>query len=173
VHTSRADGRVLGVHTHQGASDSSTWARGQSWALYGFTETALLTRSPELLDVAERTAGYVAQRNPKGLVPPYDYDAAPGAPTDTSAGVIGAAGLLLLEDACRRLDRCGDRGRRYGDLGERMLASSLEQVSAQPPLGMLSGQVFSLGGSQSWDDSGEFIFGLDFALEAVNQADDR
>jgi unsaturated chondroitin disaccharide hydrolase len=173
VHTRRSDGAVLGVHTHQGASDTSTWARGQSWAVYGFSQTALLMRSPELLDVAERTAGYIAMRNPKGLVPPYDYDAAPGAPTDTSAGVIGAAGLLLLEDACRRLRRCEDRGRSYGDLGERMLESSLEQVSARPPLGMLGGQVFSLGGSQTWDDSGEFIFGLDFALEAVGRADRR
>jgi unsaturated chondroitin disaccharide hydrolase len=173
VHVRRSDGALLGVHTHQGASDTSTWARGQSWAVYGFSETALLARSPELLDVAERTAGYIEQRNPNGLVPPYDYDAGPGAPTDTSAGVIGAAGLLLLEDACRRLRRCDGRGRRWGDLGERMLASSLEQVSDRPPLGMLGGQVFSLGGSQSWDDSGEFIFGLDFALEAVGRSDRR
>ena len=173
VHNRRSDGAILGVHTHQGASDTSTWARGQSWAIYGFAQTALLTRSPELLDVAERTAGFVAARNPNGLVPPYDYGAAPGAPTDASAGVIGAAGLLLLEDACRRLGRCEGGGRRWGVLGERMLDSSLAGVRTAPPLGLLGGQVFSLGGSQSWDDSGEFIFGLDYALEAVNRADDR
>jgi unsaturated chondroitin disaccharide hydrolase len=173
VHTRRSDGAILCVHTHQGASETSTWARGQSWAVYGFTETALLTRSPELLDVAERTAGYIAARNPTGAVPPYDYGAGLGAPTDTSAGVIGAAGLLLLENACRHLDRCAGRGRRWGDLGERMLDSSLAAVGRRPPLGLLDGQVFSLGGSQTWDDSGEFIFGLDFALEAVSRADAR
>jgi hypothetical protein len=173
VHNRRSDGAILGVHTHQGASNSSTWARGQSWAIYGFAQTALLTRSPELLDVAERTAGFVERRNPNGLVPPYDYDAGPGAPTDASAGVIGAAGLLLLEDACRRLGRCEGGGRRWRVLGERLLESSLGSVSAEPPLGLLSGQVFSLGGSQTWDDSGEFIFGLDYALEAVRRKGDR
>ena len=126
-----------------------------------------------MLDVAERVASYVAARNPDGAVPPYDYDAPPGAPTDTSAGVITAAGLLRLEQACRRMRRCQARGRRFGDLGERMLESSLGHVRAQPPLGMLEGQVHSLGGSQTWDDSGEFIFGLDFALEAVRLAEAR
>jgi hypothetical protein len=58
-------------------------------------------------------------------------------------------------------------------LGERMLESSLAGVRAEPPLGLLGGQVFSLGGSQTWDDSGEFIFGLDYALEAVRRKGDR
>jgi unsaturated chondroitin disaccharide hydrolase len=173
VHTRRSDGAVLGTHTHQGFSDTSTWSRGQSWAIYGFADTALRTRSPALLDVAERTAAYVAAKDPNGLVPPYDYDAGPAAPTDTSAGVIGAAGLLLLEDACRRLDRCEGRATRWGDLGERMLRTSLAQTSATPPLGLLGGQVFSLGGIQEWDDRGEFIFGLDYGLEAVRRAGDR
>ena len=173
VHVDRRDGSVLMVHTHQGVAGGSTWARGQGWGVYGFTETAVGTRSARLLDVAERLAGYVATRNPGGAVPPYDYDAPPGAPTDTSAGVITAAGLLRLEQACRRMRRCDDRGRRWGDLGERMLESSLAHVRTQPPLGMLEGQVHSLGGSQTWDDSGEFIFGLDFALEGVRLAEAR
>jgi len=173
VHVRRADGAVLLVHTHQGASDTSTWSRGQSWAIYGFAETALQTRSPQLLDVAERAAAYVAAKDPNGLVPPYDYDAGPTAPTDTSAGVIGAAGLLLLEDACRRLDRCEGRGRQWGDLGERLLDNSLAQAGKTPPLGLLGGQVFSLGGVKTWDDRGEFVFGLDYALEAVRRCDTR
>jgi hypothetical protein len=106
-------------------------------------------------------------------VPRYDYDAPASAPTDTSAGVITAAGLLRLERACRRMRRCAGRGKAYGDLGERMLESSLEEVRAKPPLGKLGGQVHSLGGSHEWDDSGEFIFGLDFALEAVALASKR
>ena len=173
VHVDRRDGTVLRVHTHQGLSDTSTWARGQGWALYGFTDTAVATGEARFLDVAERLAGYVAARSPQGAVPRYDYDAPVGAPTDTSAGVITAAGLLRLEQACRRMRRCEDRGRRWGDLGERMLGASLQHVRTQPPLGMLEGQVHSLGGSQTWDDSGEFIFGLDFALEGVALAEAR
>jgi unsaturated chondroitin disaccharide hydrolase len=172
VHTHRADGSVIAVHTHQGVSDTSTWARGQAWALYGFAETSLLTRSRPLLDVAERTAYYVEARAFESLVPPYDYAAGPGAPTDTSAGVISAAGLFRLEDACRSLRRCEDRGRRWGDLGERMLDASLASVRARP-LGLFDGQVFSFGGITPWDDRGEFVFGLDYGLEAIARATGR
>jgi hypothetical protein len=48
-----------------------------------------------------------------------------------------------------------------------MLAASLTHVSAQPPLGFLNEQVFTLGGNNTWDDHAEFIFGTDYALEAV------
>ena len=48
-----------------------------------------------------------------------------------------------------------------------MLKSSLAQANTAPPLGLLGGQVFSLGGVAQWDDAGEWIFGLDYALEAV------
>lgn len=173
VHFDRRDGRLLKVHTHQGLRDTSAWARGQGWAVYGFTETAMATGEPRLLDVAERAAAFVQTRNPSGAVPPYDYDAPAGAPTDVSAAVITAAGLMRLERACRRTGRCEERAQPYGDLGERMLGSALRNARTSPPLGMLGGQVHSLGGSQVWDDSGEFIFGLDYALEAVSLATRR
>jgi unsaturated chondroitin disaccharide hydrolase len=169
----RADGSLVAIHTHQGVSDASTWSRGESWALYGFAETALLTRSTDLLAVAGRTAGYVESHLPLAGVPPYDYDAPLGAPTDTSAGVIAAAGLFRLEDACRRLRACADDGRRWGRLGERMLDASLAAVRLRPRLGLFGGQVFSLGGVTPWDDSGEFMFGLDFAVEAVRLRAER
>jgi unsaturated chondroitin disaccharide hydrolase len=173
VHMRRYDGSVTGVHTHQGVSDGSTWARGQGWAVYGFAETSRLTRSRPLLDVAERTAAYVEARAAAGgLVPPYDYDAGPGAPTDTSAGVIIAAGLFELEDACRTLRACADGGRRWGDLAERVLDASLASVRTRP-LGMFDGQVFSFGGITPWDDSGEFVFGLDYGLEAIARSAGR
>ena len=173
VHTRRADGAVIAVHTHQGVSDSSTWARGQAWAVYGFAETSTLTRSREFLAIAERTAGFVESRASDGLVPRYDYDAPPGSPTDTSAAVIAAAGLFRLEDACRSLRGCEGRGPRWGDLGERMLDAALRSVRRGPPLGLFGGQVFSYGGVSPWDDSGEFIFGVDYALEAVSRAQAR
>ena len=60
-----------------------------------------------------------------------------------------------------------------GGLGERMLDAALRSVRRGPPLGLFGGQVFSYGGVSPWDDSGEFIFGLDYALEAVSRAQSR
>jgi hypothetical protein len=49
-----------------------------------------------------------------------------------------------------------------------MLDASLGRVSTEPPLGFLGSQVYSLGGQATWDDDGEFMFGLDYALEALS-----
>jgi unsaturated chondroitin disaccharide hydrolase len=167
VRVLRADGRVLAVHTHQGLSDGSTWSRGQAWAVYGFAYTGNVLRSAEFLEVAERAAAYVEANLPASGVPPYDYAAGAQAPPDTSAGVITAAGLFRLADACERVRRACSDGERWRPLAERMLEASLAHVSPVPPLGFLGNQVFSLGGAAVWDDRGDFIFGTDYALEAV------
>ena len=167
VRLRRSDGTVIAQHTHQGAADDSTWSRGQAWAVYGFAYTGNELRSPEFLATAERAAAYVEGHLPASGVPPYDYAAGADAPEDTSAGVITAAGLFRLADACASIEGACTGASRWRPLAERMLAASLARASARPPLGFLAGQVFSLGGSARWDDSGDFIFGTDYALEAV------
>ena len=48
----RAIGRLVSFDTHQGLSNRSTWARGEGWALYGFSVAALELRDRALLRVA-------------------------------------------------------------------------------------------------------------------------
>lgn len=172
VHFRRSDGAVIRVHTHQGFADDSTWARGQAWGLYGFTQTAagIPSRRRQFLEVAERLAAYVEEHLPAGGVPLYDYEAPAGSPIDTSAGVITAAGLYRLADICAREGSGCTASRRWERLADRMLAASLREVSRRPPIGFLGSQVYSLGGNATWDDSGEFIFGVDFGLEAVKSS---
>ncbi|HEX8647285.1 MAG TPA: hypothetical protein VF715_10325 [Thermoleophilaceae bacterium] len=171
VTASRLDGHVISVGTRQGYSDTSTWARGQGWAVYGYADTAARFRDRPLLAVAERTAAYVDGRLPGSGIPPYDYDAPAPAPTDTSAGVITAAGLLRLAQACETLrGACDSDPDRWRDLGTRMLNASLGRVQRQPPIGMLGDQVYSLGGTSTWDDRGEYSFGLHYAFDAIRRA---
>jgi unsaturated chondroitin disaccharide hydrolase len=171
VIASRVDGHVVSVGTRQGYSDSSTWARGQGWGLYGFADTGARMRSRALIGVAERLARYVEARLPRLGAPPYDYDAPAPAPIDTSAGVITAAGALRLAQACDSIARaCEGDVARWQRLGLRMLRASLAHVSRVPPLGMLGEQVYSLGGSSTWDDRGEYVFGLHYALDAIRRA---
>jgi hypothetical protein len=167
VHFDRASGRVLLIHTHQGLSNSSTWSRGQAWAVYGFAQAASDLHDRGLLRVAERVATYVASHLPAGGIPLWDYDAPAGAPVDVSAGVITAAGLLHLAAACHAIPGvCTDPGR-WVPLARRMLAAALTRASGQPPLGFLGSQVLNERGRGCWCDGGELSFGLTYALEGL------
>ena len=169
MHNRRSDGAFLHFHTHQGYSDDSTWARGQAWALRGFATTAVDLNDQGLLETAERTARYVLGRLPVPAVPRYDYDAPSSAPRDVSAAVITADGLLRLADACTSMaatcDPTPDSARAYA---KRLLAASLAQLGTRPPLGFLGHQVYGLGGNASWDDDAELTFGINHALDALN-----
>jgi hypothetical protein len=169
VNFDRSSGRVLYISTHQGLSASSTWSRGQGWAVYGFAQAAVDLRSVALLRVALRAAGYVARRLPAGGIPLWDYDAAPGSPVDVSAGVITAAGLMHLAAACRSFSGvCSGGPGRLVALSRRMLRAALGRASGAPPLGLLRDQVLNERGRGCWCDGGELIFGLTYALEAEN-----
>ena len=104
VHFERATGRVMDVHTHQGISAASTWARGQGWAVYGLTMSAnaLRDRQPSCIRLNGPPAG--SQTTAADGVPAFDDNALLGKPKDTSAGVISAAGLLASL-ACARAGR--------------------------------------------------------------------
>jgi unsaturated chondroitin disaccharide hydrolase len=93
-------GEFLRAATHQGARPDSTWARGQAWAIYGFTTTYSYTGEPDMLDAARRVADYYIQHTPADGVPPNDLREAkhPDA-RESSAAAIAAAGLLHLAAA--------------------------------------------------------------------------
>jgi unsaturated chondroitin disaccharide hydrolase len=168
----RISGRLLSVTTHQGLSNRSTWARGEGWAVYGFAVAALQLRDRALLRVAQRVAGYVVSHVPVGGVPPWDFDAPPGAPVDVSAGVITAAGLLHLVAAC---DHFGGAGcgaattAAWTALARRMLGAAVDgYASARPPLGLLRSQIQDQRwGNGCWCNHGELIYGVSYALEAL------
>ena len=169
MHNRRSDGAFIKFHTHQGYRDDSTWARGQAWAIYGFAASAAALEDGSVLESAERTTRYVIARMPTPAVPPYDYDAPSGAPLDVSAGVITAAGMYRLAAACEQLAAACDpvpaEARAYA---RALLAASLAGTGTRPPLGFLGHQVYGLGGASKWDDDAELTFGLDYALEAIN-----
>ena len=168
VYFDRRTGRVLSIGTHQGLSNSSTWSRGEGWALYGFAQAAADLHDRGLLRVAVPVANFVASHLPAGAIPLWDYDAPPGAPVDVSAGVITAAGLFHLASACRELvGVCSSEASRWSALGRRMLVAALGRTSVEPPLGFLGSQVLNERGHGCWCNGGELIFGLTYALEAL------
>lgn len=93
-------GAIRGKVTVQGNADSSSWARGQAWGLYGYTMMYRETKKPEYLEQAHKIATFFMNhpRLPSDKVPYWDFDdaAIPNAPRDSSAAAITASALLEL-----------------------------------------------------------------------------
>ncbi|MFI5453332.1 glycoside hydrolase family 88 protein [Pedobacter sp. UC225_61] len=93
-------GEILKKTTHQGYSNSSAWARGQAWGLYGYTMCYRYTKNPVYLKQAENIAKFIFNNPnmPKDLVPYWDFNAPqiPNEPRDASAAAVIASGLYEL-----------------------------------------------------------------------------
>jgi len=92
--------KVFRKKTHQGAADSSAWARGQAWALYGYTMMYRETKNKKYLKLAEGIAKFMINHPnlPADKIPYWDFDAPniPNEERDASAGAIMASALLEL-----------------------------------------------------------------------------
>ena len=89
--------KIKGV-TAQGYSDASMWARGQSWAIYGFTMCYRETKDTTYLNFVQHVADKYLSELPEDMVPYWDFNAPniPDAPRDASAAAITASALLEL-----------------------------------------------------------------------------
>ncbi len=107
--------------THQGYSDDSMWARGQAWAIYGYTMVYRETNDPKFLNFAQKVTDVYLERLPEDRIPYWDFDdpAIPNAPKDASAACVVASALLELSDYVG-----GVKGNHYKDEALRMLASA-------------------------------------------------
>ncbi len=95
---STVNGELTYQGTRAGYSATSTWARGQAWAIYGFTMAYRETGFLPFLDAAKRTANYYLTNVPSDFVPYWDFDAPdiPNAPRDSSSAAITLSALVQL-----------------------------------------------------------------------------
>jgi unsaturated chondroitin disaccharide hydrolase len=116
-----ATGLVRSKSTVQGYSNSSTWSRGQAWAIHGFTMTYRETGDQRFLDTARATADYYVTNMPPDGVPYWDFNAPgiPNEPRDTSAAAIAASGLIQLG----QLESDASRSARYLGAARTILSS--------------------------------------------------
>lgn len=99
-------GTVLRKATHQGLTDESAWARGQSWALYGYIVCYKQTKNKAFLLQAENIARFLMNHPTlqKDKIPAWDLDVHNAndldtngkAPRDASAAAVIASALLDL-----------------------------------------------------------------------------
>lgn len=94
-----ATGEYLDNPAGQGYASGSSWSRGQSWALYGFTLSYRCTGKQEYLDTAKRVAHYfISQIDPNGLVRCDFRQPKEPEVLDNAASAIAACGLMELAE---------------------------------------------------------------------------
>lgn len=84
--------------THQGLNDSSTWVRGQGWALYGFTMVYRESGQKRFLDHAVHIADFIIH-NPAmsaDKIPIWDFNDSSDSYRDASAAALIASALIEL-----------------------------------------------------------------------------
>jgi unsaturated chondroitin disaccharide hydrolase len=125
-------GAVQQKRTAQGAADSSAWARGQAWGLYGYTVMYRETRDKKYLDQANHIAHFILHHPnlPIDKIPYWDFNA-PGIPNalrDASAAAVMASAFIELS---RYTDR--KRSASYISAAETILSNlSSERYKAAP-----------------------------------------
>jgi len=108
--------------TWQGYSHSSSWARGQAWALYGYTVVYRETRNPIFLEMANRIADFLLNhpRMPKDLIPYWDFDAPniPNEKRDASTASVMCSALIELSEYVN-----AEKSKHYMNVAKRQLIS--------------------------------------------------
>ncbi len=90
-------GDMVKSYGGQGVGEGSSWTRGQSWALYGFTLSYLHTKELEYLATAERIANYYITNIPENGFIPVDFrQPADVTWEDSTSAAIAACGLIEL-----------------------------------------------------------------------------
>ncbi|MFC3560347.1 glycoside hydrolase family 88 protein [Pedobacter jamesrossensis] len=92
--------KVFRKKTHQGAADSSAWARGQAWAMYGYALMYRETKDKKYLKQAEGIASFIINHPnmPEDKVPYWDFNAPniPNEERDASAAAVFASAFLEM-----------------------------------------------------------------------------
>lgn len=122
-------GKVTGKGTLQGYADASSWARGQAWALYGFTMCYRETKDPAYLKQAESIASFLFNHPnlPADKVPYWDFDAPSltQEPRDASAAAIIASALYELKNY-------STNAKQYKRTADKIIKSLAAQYRAEP-----------------------------------------
>jgi unsaturated chondroitin disaccharide hydrolase len=134
-------GQPIRKRTHQGFADSSMWARGQAWGIYGFTMAYRETGDTAYLRFAQALADVFLQRLPADHIPYWDFDASDF--KDASAAAIAASALLELSTLAN-----SSHYRNQAETILNELSSSTYQANNQAPAFLLHATGHKPNGSE-------------------------
>lgn len=131
-------GEVDHKQTVQGYAHESSWARGQSWALYGYTMMYAFSQKEEYLAQAENVARYILPELPSDGIPYWDFNA-PGTPHEIAADAPGCPDNYEWKE--------GEAVKRDASAGA-VMASAFAQLSRLTPDKALAKQCHDMALTQ-------------------------
>jgi len=160
-------GCFLRQQTRQGWRDDSSWARGQSWAINGFSEAFGYTQDRVFLDTAERLADFYIERTPESGIPPNDWEEPePHLPCESSAAAITASGMWRLANQTLDPQRCKVYRRCTFSILDTLTTPNFLAVDRPGWEGILLHGIYHLPQNTGVDES--MIWGDYFLLESLN-----
>ncbi|MCZ7840331.1 glycoside hydrolase family 88 protein [Leclercia adecarboxylata] len=157
-------GKPLRGDTHQGFSDSSCWARGQAWGIYGFALSFTHTGDATQPELSRRLAHYFLNRLPEDYVCYWDLIFTPEdkAWRDTSAAAIAVCGLAEL---LKQLPLTDPLRPAYGNAIALIMQNLHQHYFADPQDGLLREGVYNFGRNMGINEPN--LWGDYFYFEAL------
>jgi len=123
------NGKILQKLTAQGYANESAWARGQAWALYGYTMCFRETKNKSYLAQADGIANFIlsSKVTPEDGIPYWDYNdpKIPDVSRDASAAAITASALYELAGYSKN-------GKKYKAAADKILYSLSTKYVSKP-----------------------------------------
>ena len=162
-------GAPLNGVTHQGASDDSTWARGQSWGMYGPLLTYAYEENDSALEVFRATTNYYLNYLPSDYVAYWDLSFGDGdyEPRDSSSAAISLCAML---EGIKHMDDSDPLKQVYINATKRIMNSLIDNYTTKDvpeANGLLLHATYSKPGNNGVDEMN--IWGDYFYMEALHR----
>lgn len=153
--------------TRQGYSDDSSWARGQSWLIYGIALNHYYREDSQNIELFEAVTNYYLNRQPEDFVSYWDliFSDGSGQSRDSSAAAIAVCGMNLMD---KFLPETNPYKYVYKYAQHAMLESLIDHYTEQKSdgiLALINSGVYSWHSGKGVDEGN--IWGDYFYLEAL------
>lgn len=137
-------GKPVRGDTHQGFSDSSCWARGQAWGMYGFALAFHYTGDPSMTELSRKLTHYYLNRLPENYVCYWDliFTERDNAFRDTSAAAIS---VCAIDELLKQLPLSDPLRPAYEQSLSKIMLNLHERYFAQHEDGILLEGVYNYG----------------------------
>lgn len=155
--------------TAQGASDDSTWSRGQAWGMYGPMLTYIYIKDQNALETFKKAANYYLTYLPSDHIAYWDLSFGDGStePRDSSSAAIAVCAML---EAIKHMDKDDPERRLYVNACNRIMNSLIDSYTTKDVAhanGLLLHGTYSKPGNVGVDEMN--IWGDYFYMEALHR----